>query len=130
MYALQTAIIQHTTDHGVHHDWLIEDPRLDHPVAPDARLWTARVTPCPSKWVLLGRFDAQVLAPHRRAYLDYQGAVSGDRGRVQQITKGTAVPQLWTASRIVLELQTSRLSASIELRRLGNDRWMGMCHAI
>lgn len=31
------------------------------------------------------------LEPHRRAYLDYEGPVSGDRGRVEQECRGTVV---------------------------------------
>ncbi|MEM6507527.1 MAG: hypothetical protein AAF711_18975, partial [Planctomycetota bacterium] len=68
MYRLQTAILEHTTAAGVHHDWLIEDPRLPNPHAPDTKLWTARVTPPPHHWPGLKRFDLTVIPPHRRTY--------------------------------------------------------------
>ena len=35
--------------------------------------------------------DAVALDPHRAAYLDHEGPVSGGRGRVDRLTRGTGV---------------------------------------
>ena len=123
MHALRTAILQHTTPTGVHHDWLIEDPRLPNPQAPDARLWTARVTPAPQDWAKLKRFDLTILPPHRRIYLDYQGRVSGNRGHVRRLMNGTCLISLWSQQRIVLTLQSAKLSLEMQLRRNADDHW-------
>lgn len=125
MLALRTAVIRHTTAHGVHHDWLIEDPRLPDPQAPHARLWTARVAPPPGDWTKLPRLELTVIAPHRRHYLAYQGPVSGGRGRVQRVLTGVCYAPLWTKERIVLSLDTTPGAGQWQIERLGPQRWRG-----
>jgi hypothetical protein len=129
MHALRTVILEHTTGDGVHHDWLIEDPRLPDPKAPDARLWAARVSPSPAYWQVLGRFDAEAIAPHRRRYLAYQGPISAGRGRVRRVAQGRCVARLWTRSRIVLSTDFVHRGADnhIELRLCGGSRWVVAC---
>ena len=61
---------------------------------------------------------------HRKAYLDYSGPVSGDRGRVDPQDSGTLTvisreENLWT-----FELGGTVLSGRFELRRVAGDRWM------
>ena len=123
MQSLRTAILEHTTADGVHHDWLIEDPRLTNPHATDARLWTARVLPPPAQWAILGEFKLEVLPPHRRAYLDYQGPVSGNRGHVRRIAAGNCLIDLWSAGRIALTMQCDGQCIEIQLHRLASERW-------
>jgi len=129
MHALRTVILEHTAADGVHHDWLIEDPRLPDPKAADARLWTARVAPPPAHWAALGRFDVEVIAPHRRHYLAYQGPISGGRGRVRRVAEGPCLTQLWTRSRIVLSTDLANFDPNepVELRHLGGSRWVFTC---
>lgn len=114
MQTLATAILEHTTDQGVHHDWLIEDPTRAYPRAPQARLWTARVLPPPAHWAALGRFDLKILPPHRRHYLTYQGPVPGNRGRVQRIATGTVRPMLWSPARLRLAVQLPGFTGIID----------------
>lgn len=123
MYALRTAVIEHTNAHGTHHDWLIEDPTLPDPKAPDARLWTARVLPPPEQWPALGRFMLQPIPPHRRHYLRYQGEVSGNRGRVRRVDAGRCWPVLWTQGQIVLDADLQSCRLRLKLNRLGGTRW-------
>ncbi|MFK7788663.1 MAG: hypothetical protein AB8C95_04090 [Phycisphaeraceae bacterium] len=123
MQLLQTAIIEHTTPDGVHHDWLIEDPTLQNPKAKNARLWTARVAPPPHEWAKIKRFDLTVIPPHRRIYLDYQGPVSGNRGRVQRRAKGSCYAKLWTADRIVMSMQCDAVELDLDLIRQAGDHW-------
>ena len=126
MQALQTTILSHTTAIGVHHDWLIEDPTLPNPKSQDARLWTARVAPPPDQWAKLKRFDLTVIPPHRRIYLNYQGAVSGNRGRVQRRAKGTCQVSLWTAGHIVISMRCGTLELDLDLKRQSGDHWVAL----
>jgi hypothetical protein len=124
MHPLATAIIEHTTATGVHYDWLIEDPSLEDPQSPHARLWTARVYHPPAHWAAVKRLDLQVLPPHRRAYLTYQGPVSGDRGRVRRIASGVIHPLLWTPSRLRLSADLDNFTGIIDAHDLGAARWL------
>lgn len=124
MHALRTAVLEHTTDQGVHHDWLIQDPTLPDPNAPQARLWTARVLPPPWQWPELGRFELEVIPPHRRIYLDYQGPIANHRGRVTRVAQGQCVPRLWSRDRIVIDLRIYETAQMLDLRRLADARWL------
>ncbi|MEM1354512.1 MAG: hypothetical protein AAGH88_06460 [Planctomycetota bacterium] len=124
MHTLATAILEHTTDQGVHHDWLIEDPSLANPYAPDARLWTARFIPPPTHWPGLGCFELEVLPPHRRAYLTYQGPVRANRGRVRRVASGVVRPELWTCCRLRFHFRMLDIRASVDAKRIGLNRMM------
>lgn len=65
---------------GDHYDLLVER----EPAAGD--LETFRVP----AWPVTGVTDGKRLRDHRRAYLTYQGQVSGDRGSVVRVAEGTA----------------------------------------
>ncbi len=124
MHTLRTAILEHTTAVGVHYDWLIEDPTLPDPHAPDARLWTARVSQPPKDWPELERFEIEMIAPHRRLYLTYQGQVPGNRGRVRRVAEGVCRATLWAEDRIMLALQTQQMRLELRLTRRARDRWV------
>jgi hypothetical protein len=62
---------------------------------------------------------ARALPDHRLAYLDYEGEVSGGRGTVRRIDRGTYVPRVWTADRVRVELSGDQLVGEAELRRVG-----------
>lgn len=126
MHTLATAILEHTTAAGVHHDWLIEDPTLADPHDPAARLWTARLLPPPARWASLRRIDLVVIPPHRRQYLTYQGSVSGNRGRVRRLAAGVVRPVLWTTGRIVLHAELSGFTGTIDAHQLGGAQWLAI----
>ena len=126
MNALRTVILEHTNAQGVHHDWMIEDPTLAHPQAADAPLWTARVLAPPHHWRRLGRIELEVLPPHRRAYLTYQGEVSGNRGRMRRVAHGDCQPRLWAESRIAMTLSIAGDALALRLQRLAGPRWIGV----
>lgn len=87
MLKLPTVILYHQTASGSHYDWLWLDP------VSSKHLLGVRVPCPPNQWVLRQSFLAQPLAPHRLAYLTYQGKVSGDRGSVVQVAKGFVLGQ-------------------------------------
>ncbi|MAX22918.1 MAG: hypothetical protein CMJ19_00320 [Phycisphaeraceae bacterium] len=82
MLKLPTVILHHQTVHGSHYDWLWLDP-----VSRD-QLLGIRIPHPPDQWQAHSSFNAQPLAPHRIAYLTYQGKVSNGRGSVLQVARG------------------------------------------
>src|SRR5688572_25246484 len=65
----------------------IDEPHFDlmFETSPGSRLatWRAR------QWPLRTRVTIEHIADHRREYLDYEGPLSGDRGAVNRIARGT-----------------------------------------
>jgi len=121
MLRVPTALLMHQTPAGRHHDWLVGTP--DYHSDPQARLWTARIMQPSRLWRSLGRFDLTPLAPHRRAYLDYQGPISGGRGTVQRVDRGVVVIHLWRESRVVWEVRFEHFTGLIEAVRLCDQAW-------
>ena len=68
-----------------HVDWLLarEEP-------PTGRLRSFRCSICPAVAAAAGAgpIGLRVMADHRLIYLDHEGPVSGDRGRVDRISRG------------------------------------------
>jgi DNA polymerase Ligase (LigD) len=69
-----------------------------------------------------GPIDAEELADHRLAYLDYEGPVSGGRGTVARWDVGTYETIESTAERVVVRLVGEKLSGVAELRRASEPR--------
>jgi len=66
---------------------------------------------------------ARALGDHRPFYLDYEGEVSGSRGRVRRLDRGNYVPLIWSADRVRAILEGSQLVGEVELRQVvsGSD---------
>ncbi len=62
---------------------------------------------------------ARELADHRRAYLDYEGPVSGQRGAVRRLDGGAYRVRAWTEDLIRVDLEGGQLVGTLELRRVG-----------
>ncbi len=60
---------------------------------------------------------ARSLASHRRHYLDYEGPISGDRGTVRRVDRGTYEAVVWSPDRIVVQLQGETTQGTAELWR-------------
>jgi hypothetical protein len=92
---------------GVHWDLMLEAGdvlrtwAIDAPIVPDVNL------------------PARALGDHRRVYLDYEGAISGNRGWVRRIDSGTYEPRIWTAERVEAVLTGAQLVGLIALWRVG-----------
>ncbi len=63
------------------------------------------------------------LAPHRSAYLDYEGPVSGGRGTVTRVAAGTCV-FLSATTHWAFTLHSPALSGRFELRHLAGSAWV------
>jgi hypothetical protein len=60
---------------------------------------------------------------HRRHYLDYEGSVSGGRGRVVRWDRGEYVVQLWSEHEIQVVLAGQRAMGLLTLRFVSAERW-------
>jgi hypothetical protein len=121
MLVVPTTLLLHRTTEETHHDWLVGTP--DHHRDAGSRLWAARVRPASGDWRGLGCFDLDVIAPHRRTYLDYQGPVAGNRGYVTRADRGTATIRLWSRDRIVWDVRMRGFIGTIGARRLTETLW-------
>jgi len=63
---------------------------------------------------------AEQLADHRLEYLEIEGAVGGDRGRVSQFDVGEFVLLERTSQRLRAELRGRRLQSQLALSRQGD----------
>lgn len=106
------AILEH--DHpALHWDFLLEDGDV---------LLTWRLSSPPESAAVL---DALKTFDHRRLYLDYQGPVSGDRGRVTRWDGGTFEWEVRQSDRIAVRLHGERLHGLLRLERLEGEKYRG-----
>jgi len=125
MSLLAAVILEHTDATGRHHDLMVEDPASDAPHATDARLWTARILPPPGDWLRLEALAIEPIAYHRRAYLDYEGEISRNRGSVRRLHTGFAEAEIWLPEQKRLHLDMPGLVLTLVIR---NDK-TGKCIA-
>jgi hypothetical protein len=92
------------------HDWPARHWDFLLEAGPVLRAWRLLAEPGPEVAV-----PAEPNADHRVLYLDYEGPVSGDRGRVSRWDAGTFE---WVADepdRVVVELRGARLAGAFEI---------------
>lgn len=65
---------------------------------------------------------AQRIGDHRKAYLDYEGPVSGNRGTVRRVDAGTVTFEKLTGEECAFSLEAGRLQGRFRLVR-GSDGW-------
>ncbi|GAB4194176.1 MAG: hypothetical protein Kow00105_08370 [Phycisphaeraceae bacterium] len=121
MMIVPAVLLRHHTPDGVHHDWLVGTPQ--DRLSPDARLWSARVRHPSRLWRRLGRFDLETIQPHRRAYLRYQGPISGHRGWVTRTDHGNVALRLWTPKRMILDVRFHHFAGLLRIDRLSDRHW-------
>ncbi len=72
-------------------------------------------------WLLNGgKAKALELPPHRVAYLDYEGEVSGNRGVVRRVHRGTLIVMENQLQRKRFELTSSSINGTLTLDRKQN----------
>lgn len=93
---------------AVHWDFMLED-------GDSLRTWALDVP-------IVSGIDqpARELADHRRAYLDYEGEVSGGRGTVRRLDKGRYEVRVCTPELIRVRLEGDQLVGEVELRKAGS----------
>jgi hypothetical protein len=94
---MRFVILQH--DHPfLHWDLMLEAEEC-------LRTWRLLAEPARGKTVAV-----EPLGDHRKAYLDYEGPVSGGRGTVRRWDAGTFEWRIDSPERVVVELDGSRLT--------------------
>jgi hypothetical protein len=92
---------------GVHWDFMLEVGDLlktwaiDAPIVADVDL------------------PARALADHRPIYLDYEGEVSGGRGTVRRVDRGTYATLSWEEGRVRVRVEGDQLVGEVEIRQAG-----------
>lgn len=121
MLTVPTALLDHRTASGRHYDWLVGTPGYRRDIS--SGLWTARTAHPSGDWRALGGFDLTVITEHRRAYLAYQGAVSGGRGTVLRVDRGLVGVRMWSGQRMVWAVRMKHFEGQVEARRVGGNLW-------
>jgi hypothetical protein len=117
--AREFVVLRHVLADGEHWDLLLDRgdalatwQLLDDPadLAPRGPLRSLRARP---------------IGDHRRAYLTYEGPVSGGRGHVTRVDRGTHAVLEQHADAWALRLSGARLAGRFNLRRVGPpaDAW-------
>lgn len=96
---------------ALHWDFMVESDNV-------LRTWRLTSPPCPGETVAAtASFD------HRPVYLEYEGPVSGGRGRVIRWDAGSFTWEVNTAERVAVSLSGGRLRGRAVLTRLEGERW-------
>ncbi|MFB3893913.1 MAG: hypothetical protein ACE15C_18030 [Phycisphaerae bacterium] len=121
--ARRFVILLHTGHGPAHYDLMIEN-------GPALATWQFAANPlglvggyaeAPAVNELAGRR----LPDHRLAYLDYEGPVSGGRGEVKRVERGSCRVLASQAGRWEAQLAGQALAGRFELRRAGTgDEWI------
>ncbi len=100
-------LLEHQTDSGVHWDLMIEMPGRE-------RLTTWRLAGNPVE-LPDDPIEAEPIDDHRRIYLEYEGELSGERGRVARVDGGESRVVEQSAGRVVMKLVGGALRGRFEV---------------
>ena len=105
-----------THDHPyLHWDLMLE-------AGPALRTWRLASLPAPGETAA-----ATALGDHRRAYLDYEGPISGGRGTVTRWDGGTYEWIEARPERLEVRLDGARLRGRLVLERIDGEKWNALC---
>jgi hypothetical protein len=105
-------ILEH--DHpSLHWDLMLE-------CGPVLRTWRLATPPCPGQVLA-----ATAVFDHRLHYLDYEGPISGGRGRVVRWDRGRFTEQAQGTPPIVVRLEGERLRGVLHLEHVEGNAWRG-----
>ena len=99
-------ILRHDNTAGTHWDFMLE-------FGPVLRAWALQDEPTASETI-----EAVALPDHRPAYLDYEGPVSGRRGRVERCDSGSFQTVEISDARITVDLAGRKLAGRATLTLL------------
>jgi hypothetical protein len=100
---LRFVLLEHAWN-GVHWDFMLETGEVLRTWAIDAPIVAGRELP------------ARALGDHRKLYLEYEGQISGNRGRVRRVDAGTFRILVWSADHVRVEVAGSQLAGEVDLR--------------
>jgi DNA polymerase ligase (LigD)-like protein len=84
------------------------------------RTWRLAAPPRPGQ-----RIAATATFDHRLVYLDYEGPISGNRGRVIRRESGTFTWRVREPTRITVHLDGGQLRGLLRLEQIAGDSWSG-----
>ena len=94
---------------GVHWDFMLETGEVLRTWAIDAPIVANRDLP------------ARALGDHRRIYLEFEGEISGNRGRVRRVDAGPFRTLIWSAEHVRVAVAGSQLAGEVDLRGTGPE---------
>ena len=106
-------ILHHQTADGEHWDLMLEHGDL---------LATWQLLREPTDRASLP-IPAKRIGDHRKAYLDYEGPIRGDRGHVRRVDAGTMLIRELRAGEFIFALHGQRLSGTFRLTG-GESGWL------
>ena len=106
-------ILHHRLDHGEHWDLMLEQGEV---------LLTWQLLREPIDRASLP-IPARRIGDHRKAYLDYEGPLTGDRGTVRRVDSGSLDIVETTPESLRLVLKGKRLDGWFTLQKVG-DEWV------
>lgn len=112
MRPLRYVILRHEGIADPHFDLMVE-------TRPGSDLATWRL----AAWPLHAQTPAQRLKDHRRAFLDYQGDLTGNRGSVHRIDHGDCEVSIDEGATWRLTLQTGGAGTLLLLKQLEAEQW-------
>lgn len=99
-------VLKHEHPRGLHWDFMLE-------AGEHLATWALPEEPTEGR-----ELTAEMLPDHRRAYLDYEGPVSGDRGRVWRWDSGAYEAERQTDDEWVVNLSGEKLRGRTVLTRI------------
>lgn len=111
-----TVLLRHDLPDGTHHfDWMLardeHGPLLTFRVDRDFSLDSEP-------------FEAEPIGDHRRAYLEYQGSISGGRGSVVRVAKGRCSTTLGGDGEVEVAMKIGKRTAKLRGIRQQNGRFL------
>jgi len=84
----------------------VDEPHFDlmFEIAPGSDLATWRA----NEWPITDSTEFTPLRPHRRVYLQYEGAISGDRGTVHRVYMGDHVVEENRQQSLIVRLESGQ----------------------
>lgn len=108
--AARFVILHHITADGEHWDLMLEHGDV---------LLTWQLPQCPGVGCCLP-LSVRRISDHRKAYLDYEGAISDNRGHVKRVDDGLFEPKTISEDSLIFRLSESKLSGDFTLDRDGD----------
>ncbi len=108
-------VLRHDSPAGVHFDFMLD-------VGDALKTWSLSQPPQPGLEIA-----ATPLADHRRAYLDYEGPVSNDRGSVIRCDAGAYITIRQTDSEWVLDISGENYRGRLTIQLNGSNNTVFYC---
>ena len=105
----QYVILRHDSPRGVHFDFMLE-------VGDVLKTWALPQPPQPGVEI-----ECEALGDHRRAYLDYEGPLSGNRGSVTRWDRGEYNVERQSDEKWVVNLASEKLVGRATLHCQANN---------